>query len=202
MPIPALVCDKCHEENLFPAVIKKLAEFASHEGSDAWFSRKIEDFLSVGLKCEHCGGINFSTKGSDILDVWFDSGVSSQAVLKKREELAFPCQLYLEGSDQHRGWFQSSLIPSMCIDGKPPFNSVLTHGFVVDGEGKKMSKSLGNVISPFEIIKDYGADILRMWVASSGYNEDIRISKESLAMLAFTDLMGWNTGRVILSNLC
>lgn len=200
VPIPALVCDKCHEEILVPAVIRKLAEFASREGSDAWFSRNAEEFLTPGLKCEHCGNDKFS-KGSDILDVWFDSGVSSQAVLKKRKELMFPASLYLEGSDQHRGWFQSSLISSMCIDDKPPFKSVLTHGFVVDGEGKKMSKSLGNVISPFEIIKDYGADILRMWVASSGYNEDIRISKEILTRLSEAYRKIRNTARFILSNL-
>jgi len=200
VPIPALVCEKCSEEILEPGVVRKFADFVLREGSDVWFSRQIEDFLPQGYKCKYCGNGKFS-KGTDILDVWFDSGVSSQAVLKEREGLAFPCQLYLEGSDQHRGWFQSSLIPSMCIDGIPPFKSVLTHGFVVDGEGRKMSKSLGNVISPFEIIKDYGADILRMWVASSDYNEDIRISKEILTRLSEAYRKVRNTARFILSNL-
>jgi isoleucyl-tRNA synthetase len=199
VPIPVLVCDKCREEILDPQVIDKFAEFSAREGSDAWFSRQVEDFLPQGYKCK-CGNDKFS-KGPDILDVWFDSGVSHQAVLKKRQELEFPSALYLEGSDQHRGWFQSSLISSMCIEGKPPFKSVLTHGFVVDAEGKKMSKSLGNVISPFDIIKDYGADILRMWVASSDYNEDVRISKEILARLAEAYRKIRNTARFILSNL-
>ncbi|MDD5166284.1 MAG: isoleucine--tRNA ligase [Candidatus Omnitrophica bacterium] len=200
VPIPALVCQNCHEETLEPAVIKKFAGFASGEGSDAWFSRPVLDFIPQGYKCKHCASDKF-IKGSDILDVWFDSGVSSQAVLKKRKELGFPGALYLEGSDQHRGWFQSSLIPTMCIDGRPPFESVLTHGFVVDGEGRKMSKSLGNVISPQDIIKDYGADILRMWVASSDYNEDIRISKEILTRLSEAYRKIRNTARFILSNL-
>ncbi len=201
VPIPALVCDKCHEEILQAQVIKKFAEFISREGSDAWFSRQVQDFLPQDYKCKYCGNDKFS-KGSDILDVWFDSGVSHQAVLKKREELGgIPCQLYLEGSDQHRGWFQSSLIPAMCIDATPPFKSVLTHGFVVDGEGRKMSKSMGNVISPFDIIKDYGSDILRMWVASSDYNEDIRISPVILSRLSEAYRKIRNTARFILSNL-
>lgn len=200
VPIPALVCDRCQEEILEPQVIRKFAQFASREGSDAWFARDIEDFLPSGFKCK-CGNDKFS-KGSDILDVWFDSGVSHQAVLKKRKELGgTPCQLYLEGSDQHRGWFQSSLIPSMCIDDRPPFENVLTHGFVVDGLGRKMSKSLGNVLSPSDIIEDYGADILRMWVASSDYNEDIRISKEILTRLSEAYRKIRNTARFMLSNL-
>ena len=200
VPIPAVVCADCKEEFLASDVIRKFAKLAETEGSDAWFTRDLKDFLPAGFKCPHCAKTNF-TKGNDILDVWFDSGVSSQAVLKKRKELQFPSQLYLEGSDQHRGWFQSSIIPAMCIDGKPPFNNVLTHGFVVDGDGRKMSKSLGNVISPFDIIKDYGADILRLWVASSDYNEDIRISKEILARLSEAYRKIRNTVRFILSNL-
>ena len=200
VPIPALICIKCNEEFLEPRVIDNFANFVTKEGTDCWFRRNTEDFLKPDVKCPNCGGDKFS-KGSDILDVWFDSGVSHQAVLKKRPELSFPCELYLEGSDQHRGWFQSSLIPSMCIDGTPPFKSVLTHGFVVDGVGRKMSKSLGNVISPQDIIKDYGADVLRMWVASSDYNEDIRISKEILTRLSEAYRKIRNTARFILSNL-
>jgi len=200
VPIPSLICQQCKEEILDPGVINNFREFVIKEGTDCWFQRGVEDFITPGLKCPYCGGNKFS-KGSDILDVWFDSGVSHQAVLKKRRELEFPCALYLEGSDQHRGWFQSSLIPSMCIDGKPPFKSVLTHGFVVDGEGRKMSKSLGNVISPQEVIKDYGADILRLWVASSDYNEDIRISSQILARLAEAYRKVRNTCRFCLGNL-
>jgi isoleucyl-tRNA synthetase len=200
VPIPALICNRCHEEFLEAEVIENFAKFTSQEGSDCWFKRDLKDFLPSGLECPHCKENNFS-KGSDILDVWFDSGVSHQAVLKKRKDLSFPCALYLEGSDQHRGWFQSSLIPSICIDGKPPFKSVLTHGFVVDGLGRKMSKSLGNVIAPQDIIKDYGADILRLWVTSSDYNEDIRISTEILSRLSEAYRKIRNTIKFILSNL-
>jgi len=200
VPIPALICNACKEEFLMPEVIDNFAGFVAKEGSDCWFAREAGDFVPAGLRCPKCAATVFS-KGADILDVWFDSGVSSQAVLKKRQELEFPCALYLEGSDQHRGWFQSSLIPAMCIDSQPPFKNVLTHGFVVDGEGRKMSKSLGNVISPQEVIKVYGADILRLWVASSDYNEDIRISPEIITRLSEAYRKIRNTARFILSNL-
>jgi len=200
VPIPALICNKCKEEFLSCEVIENFVRFVSKDGTDSWFSSKISDFLPKKFSCPQCKGNDFS-KGADILDVWFDSGVSHQAVLKKREDLSFPCQLYLEGSDQHRGWFQSSLIPSMCIDGKSPYKSVLTHGFVVDGEGRKMSKSLGNVISPQDIINDYGVDILRLWVASSDYNEDIRISGVILSRLSDAYRKIRNTLRFVLSNL-
>jgi isoleucyl-tRNA synthetase len=200
VPIPAVVCKKCGEESLEPAVIDTFGKFVREEGTDCWFQRDIKDFLTPGLECPQCSSQEFS-KGVDILDVWFDSGVSHQAVLKKRKELSLPASLYLEGSDQHRGWFQSSLIPSMCIDSQAPFKAVLTHGFVVDGEGRKMSKSLGNVISPLEIMKENGADILRLWVASSDYNEDVRISEKILSRLAEGYRKIRNTCRFILSNL-
>jgi isoleucyl-tRNA synthetase len=202
VPIPALVCNRCTKEFLEAEVIDNFARFVAPEGTDCWFQRDVQDFLQKDITCPHCNykGRDF-IKGADILDVWFDSGVSHQAVLKRRKELDFPCELYLEGSDQHRGWFQSSLIPSVAIDNKPPFKTVLTHGFVVDGEGRKMSKSLGNVISPQEIIKDYGADILRLWVASSDYNEDVRISPEILIRLAEAYRKIRNTARFVLSNL-
>ncbi|MFH1281355.1 MAG: isoleucine--tRNA ligase, partial [Candidatus Omnitrophota bacterium] len=200
VPIPALICNDCQEEFLSTQVIRNFAVLTAKSGTDCWFQQPIEAFLGPDLSCPHCKGKNFS-KGSDILDVWFDSGVSSQAVLKAREELEFPASLYLEGSDQHRGWFQSSLISSVCIEGKAPFKNVLTHGFVVDGAGRKMSKSSGNVISPFEIIKVYGADILRMWVASSDYNEDIRISPVILTRLSEAYRKIRNSVRFILSNL-
>jgi len=201
VPIPALVCNSCHEQFFISSVIEKFAQLVAKEGTDSWFEHDLKDFISGDISCPYCQAKDLS-KGNDILDVWFDSGVSSQAVLKKRKELGgVPAELYLEGSDQHRGWFQSSLIPGVCIDGKPPFKTVLTHGFVVDGEGRKMSKSLGNVISPQDIIKDYGADILRMWVASSDYNEDIRISKEILTRLSEAYRKIRNTARFILSNL-
>ncbi|MFH1507112.1 MAG: isoleucine--tRNA ligase [Candidatus Omnitrophota bacterium] len=201
VPIPSLVCDNCHEEFLDIRVIDNFAKSVAKEGSDSWFIRDIGDFAPKDLLCPKCQGRQFK-KGMDILDVWFDSGVSHQAVLKKRKELGgVPCELYLEGSDQHRGWFQSSLIPGMCIDAKPPFKAVLTHGHVVDGEGRKMSKSLGNVIHPQDIIKQYGADIVRLWVASSDYNEDIRISPEIISRLVEAYRKIRNTARFILSNL-
>lgn len=200
VPIPTLICKDCQEEILEPKVIDNFARLVLKDGTDCWFQRDIRDFLPLDFKCPNCKQHNFS-KGEDILDVWFDSGVSHQAVLKKRQDLIFPCDLYLEGSDQHRGWFQSSLIPSMCIDGRPPFKSVLTHGFVVDGVGRKMSKSLGNVVSPFDIIRDFGADILRLWVVSSDYNEDVRISTPILTRLREAYRKIRNTARFILSNL-
>jgi len=200
VPIPAVRCLKCDEVVLDPAIIDNVAGKILSSGSDVWFKEDVKVFLPEKFVCPKCKSSEF-TRCEDILDVWFDSGVSHQAVLKKREELEFPCALYLEGSDQHRGWFQSSLIPSMCIDEKPPFKNVLTHGFVVDGLGRKMSKSLGNVISPQDIIKEYGADILRLWVVSSDYNEDIRISKEILTRLAEAYRKIRNTARFILSNL-
>jgi isoleucyl-tRNA synthetase len=200
VPIPSIVCVKCNKEFLDLGVIDNFVTLVSQEGTDCWFQRDLKDFLPKGISCPSCKGEVFK-KGLDILDVWFDSGVSHQAVLKTKKELDFPCELYLEGSDQHRGWFQSSLIPSMAIDHQPPFKAVLTHGFVVDGEGKKMSKSLGNVISPQDIIKDFGADILRLWVASSDYNEDIRISNPILIRLSEAYRKIRNTARFILSNL-
>lgn len=203
VPIPSVICTQCNNEFLLSRVINKFADIVAKEGTDAWFTKDIKQFLPRGLKCPACkckGEQNF-IKGTDILDVWFDSGVSHQAVLKRREELDFPCELYLEGSDQHRGWFQTSLIPSMAIDNKPPFRAVLTHGFVVDGKGQKMSKSQGNVISPQEVIEDYGAEILRMWVASSDYNEDVRISPQILARITEAYRKIRNTIRFILSNL-
>ena len=202
VPIPGIICNKCKgEEFLAQEIIEKFAALVAKEGTDCWFSRDIKDFLPKDLKCPHCGYIgNDFSKGQDILDVWFDSGVSYAAVLKTKDGF-FPADLYLEGSDQHRGWFQSSLIPSVAIEGKPPYKSVLTHGFVVDGEGRKMSKSVGNVISPHDVIKDYGADLLRLWVASSDYNEDIRISKEILERLIEAYRKIRNTFRFLLGNL-
>ncbi|MFA5101428.1 MAG: isoleucine--tRNA ligase, partial [Candidatus Omnitrophota bacterium] len=201
VPIPSLICTKCKHEFLDVAVIDTFKKFVSGEGTDSWFIRPVEDFIPAGFSCEKCKGTKFD-KGVDILDVWFDSGASSQAVLKKREDIRqLPCSLYLEGSDQHRGWFQASLWVSMGVDGQPPFKSVLTHGFVVDGDGRKMSKSLGNVIAPNDIIKNSGVDILRLWVASSDYNEDIRISPQILQRLSEAYRKIRNTAKFILSNL-
>ena len=201
VPIPAVVCKYCKDEHILSLeVIEKFADVARKEGSDAWFIHEAKDFVGPNLTCKKCGKNDFE-KTNDILDVWFDSGVSHQAVAKAMMKEKLPVAMYLEGSDQHRGWFQSSLIPGVAIEGKPPYASVLTHGFVVDGQGRKMSKSLGNVISPLDIIKNYGADILRLWVASSNYNDDIRISKEILERLVDAYRKIRNTFRFILSNL-
>ncbi|MCX5716700.1 MAG: class I tRNA ligase family protein, partial [Candidatus Omnitrophica bacterium] len=200
VPITVFYCKACGKELLDAAVIEHIAGIVEKEGADAWFIRKEEELLPKGTVCKACGKKEF-IKEKDIIDVWFDSGVSHQAVLKKREQLSYPAELYLEGSDQHRGWFQSALITGMAIDSVSPFKEVLTHGFVVDGEGKKMSKSMGNVISPQDIIKDYGADILRLWVASSDYSEDIRLSGQILTRLIDAYRKIRNTYKFLLGNL-
>ncbi|MDD3374830.1 MAG: isoleucine--tRNA ligase [Candidatus Omnitrophica bacterium] len=201
VPIPALICHGCgDEQKLFSDVVEHLADLVKKEGTDVWFEKDIKDLLPIGFVCPDCGKADFE-KANDILDVWFDSGVSHQAVLKGKIDKTIPADLYLEGSDQHRGWFQSSLIPAVAMEGCPPFKAVLTHGFVVDGNGRKMSKSLGNVMSPLDIIKNYGADFLRLWVASSNYNEDIRISKEIMDRLVDAYRKIRNTARFMLSNL-
>ncbi|MBI5149875.1 MAG: isoleucine--tRNA ligase [Candidatus Omnitrophica bacterium] len=201
VPIPALVCHGCKDEHkLFPEVIEHFAKIVQKEGSDAWFEKDVKQLISAGFRCPDCGGSDFK-KTHDILDVWFDSGVSHQAVVKAMMGMELPIDLYLEGSDQHRGWFQSSLIPAVAMEGKPPFKGVLTHGFVVDGAGRKMSKSLGNVISPLDLMKNSGADIVRLWVASSSYEEDIRISKEILERLTDSYRKIRNTFRYLLGNL-
>lgn len=200
VPIPALECTSCGERTLFTQVIESLAEVVKEEGTNVWFAKDAADFVSADTKCPKCGKNEF-VKTNDILDVWFDSGVSHQAVVKGKMGMELPVNIYLEGSDQHRGWFQSSLIPAVAMEGHAPYKEILTHGFVVDGDGRKMSKSIGNVISPLNIIKDSGADILRLWVASSSYNEDIRISKEILDRLVDAYRKIRNTFRYLLGNL-
>lgn len=197
VPIPMIHCNGC--QAYFPADRAKVHEIFEKEGADAWFARTSAEFLPAGFKCK-CGSQDFK-QDEDIIDVWFDSGVSHQAVLRKRQGLSFPADLYLEGSDQHRGWFQSSLTASMAIEETAPFKGVLTHGFVVDGEGKKMSKSAGNVVAPQDVMKEFGADILRLWVSSCDYSVDVRLSKEILKQLADSYRKIRNTFRYILSNL-
>jgi len=198
--IPAFYCEGCKKLILDAGIINRVAGLMEKEGSNVWFSRAAEELLPPGFTCPDCGKDKFR-KEEDILDVWFDSGVSHQSVVRARPALQFPADLYLEGSDQHRGWFQSSILTSMPIENCPPFNGVLTHGFVVDGEGRKMSKSLGNVVSPQEVIKTHGADVLRLWVASCDYYEDIRISKEILDRTSEAYRKIRNTARFILGNL-
>ncbi len=206
VPLPIVYCSSCRSPLPSPAspedvrVINSFQKIVETEGTDAWFKKEISDILPPGTTCKHCGGSDFY-KENDILDVWFDSGVSHEAVLKVREELEYPADLYLEGSDQHRGWFQTSLIPAVALDNTAPYRTVLTHGFVVDGEGRKMSKSLGNVIAPQEIISSYGADILRLWVASENYRMDMKISREIISHLVDAYRKIRNTFRYLLGNL-
>ena len=200
VPIPALLCKKCNSYFLDALFVQHVAAIVKQAGSDVWFEKDIAELVPKGFVHAACGGNEFE-KTFDILDVWFDSGVSHQAVLRDNPQLGLPAAMYLEGSDQHRGWFQTSLIPSYAIDGKAPYRQVLTHGFVVDGEGKKMSKSQGNVIAPQEIYNQYGAEILRLWVASSNYSDDVRISKEIISRLVEAYRKVRNTARFILGNL-
>ena len=200
VPIPLFYCDKCDEALISEEITDHVADIFRSEGSDAWWTREAAELLPAGFKCPHCGSDEF-TKETDLMDVWFDSGSSHAAVLQQRDDLRWPADLYLEGSDQHRGWFQSSLSTSVAVFNEAPYKSVLTHGFVVDGEGKKMSKSLGNVVGPAEVIKQYGADILRMWVASADYRGDIRVSPEILRQLSDAYRRIRNTARFILGNL-
>lgn len=162
VPIPILYCKDCGKPIVNDQTIKAISDLFRAEGSDAWYIKEPSEFLPAEVACE-CGCHEF-TKETDIMDVWFDSGVSHAAVIDEREELHFPADLYLEGADQYRGWFQSSLLTSVAYKGVAPYKNVCTHGWVVDGEGKKMSKSLGNGVEPAEIVKQYGADILRLWV--------------------------------------
>ena len=200
VPIVVFYCEGCGETLLDRQVVEYVAGIVEREGADVWFERPASELLPPGTKCPKCGGESFR-KEEDILDVWFDSGVSWAAVLEQRAELRFPADLYLEGSDQHRGWFHSSLITSVANRGAPPYRAVLTHGFVVDGQGRKMSKSAGNVISPFEITERYGAELLRLWAAAEDYRDDIRISQEIIERLVEAYRRIRNTWRFMLGNL-
>ena len=200
VPIIAFICRSCNELLLDQKVVDHVAAIVEKEGADVWFSRTPTDLLPPGTKCKKCGSADFA-KEMDILDVWFDSGVSHAAVLKQRPELAWPADMYLEGSDQHRGWFQSSLLTSVGTTGKAPYRTVLTHGFTMDGAGKKMSKSAGNMVAPQEVIDKFGAEVLRLWVSSVDYRDDQRISQEILTHLAEAYRRIRNTSRYLLGNL-
>ena len=200
VPITIIKCNECGEFVVDDIVLDNIVDLVLQNGADVWFIKGVKEFLPSGYICKKCGHSEFS-KEQDILDVWFDSGVSHAAVVENDERLKWPADMYLEGSDQHRGWFQSSLLASVGARGSAPYRTVLTHGFVVDGSGKKMSKSLGNVIAPQEIIKGYGAEILRIWVASEDYRDDIRISKEILNRLTEAYRKIRNTCRFLIGNL-
>ncbi len=198
VPIPIFYCEDCGKEYITQESIAKVAKIFSEKGADAWHELTAAELMPENAKCS-CGGTSFK-KETDIMDVWFDSGVSHAAVLN-RDYLRSPADLYLEGADQYRGWFQSSLLTSVATDGVAPYKTVVTHGWVVDGEGKKMSKSIGNVIIPDDIVKQYGADILRLWVASSDYHADIRVSQDILKQLSEIYRKIRNTARFILGNI-
>ncbi|MDO4830764.1 MAG: isoleucine--tRNA ligase, partial [Clostridia bacterium] len=200
VPIPIFYCEECGEPLIDKEAMLAVADLFGKEGSNAWFTHEASEILPKGTKCKKCGCTSF-TKEKDIMDVWFDSGSSHAAVLKNRPELQWPADLYLEGADQYRGWFQSSLLTSVATQGTAPYKAVLTHGWVVDGKGRVMHKSLGNGIDPQDVIKQYGADVLRLWVASSDYHADIRISPDILKQLSEAYRKIRNTARYILGNI-
>ena len=202
VPIPAFYCSDCGDYSITDETIAAVSALFRKEGSDAWYTKAAEEILPEGFVCPKCGGKHF-TKETDIMDVWFDSGVTHAAVLDSGDWVnqQWPADLYLEGNDQYRGWFQSSLLTSVAWRGKAPYRNICTHGWVVDGDGQKQSKSLGNGVEPSEITDKYGADILRLWVASSDYHADIRISDAILAQLSEVYRKIRNTARYILGNL-
>jgi len=200
VPIPAVDCTSCGEAILTQELVGRAATLFDTHGADAWYERPIEEFLPDGLACPKCGGKTFERE-QDILDVWFDSGSSHEAVLPRWDRLGWPSTMYLEGSDQHRGWFQSSLLVALATRGRPPFKQVLTHGFLIDLEGRKMSKSVGNTIVPQEIIKESGAEIIRLWVAMTEFTEELRVSKEILTRVVDFYRKLRNTSRILVANL-
>jgi isoleucyl-tRNA synthetase len=200
VPIPAVDCAKCGEALLTAELVERAASVFDEYGADAWYERPIDEFIPPGLTCPSCGGTEFERE-RDILDVWFDSGSSHEAVLPFRPDLTWPADMYLEGSDQHRGWFQSSLLVGLGTRGRPPFREVLTHGFLIDVDGRKMSKSLGNTIQPQEVIKESGAEILRLWVAMSDFREELRVGKQILQRVIEAYRKFRNTLRYLVSNL-
>ena len=201
VPIPIFYCDACGADIVTPETIDHVSELFRAHGSNVWFDREAEELLPDGFKCPKCGHTHF-TKETDIMDVWFDSGSTHAAVLDERPYLPFPADIYLEGGDQYRGWFQSSMLTSIAAKGVAPYRQIITHGWTVDGQGKAMHKSLGNAVAPEEIIKDYGADMLRLWVASADYTQDMRISKDIMKQLSQAYLKIRNTARYMLGNLC
>ncbi len=203
VPIPSVRSRRSGKSILDPRVIERFIDVVEKEGTDAWYTRPLGDFLPDDFRCDETGESDPSDfeKEFDILDVWFDSGVSHVAVLEQDERLHFPADLYLEGSDQHRGWFQSSLLTAIGARDRAPYRTVLTHGFIVDAEGRAMSKSAGNVVSPLKLIESYGADVLRLWVASLDYRNDAAISEEILRHVADTYRNLRNTLRFQISNL-
>lgn len=205
VPIPAFYCDDCGKWIITPETMKKVEEIVEKEGTDAWWAHSAEELLPEGFKCPHCGGTHFH-KEKDIMDVWFDSGSTWNGVLRYPHEeswkdMSYPCDLYLEGSDQHRGWFHSSLLTSVAVNGHAPYKAVLTHGFTMDGEGRKMSKSVGNVVAPQDVINKYGADVMRLWISSVDYQGDVRLSDKIVKSMSDVYRKIRNTFRYLLGNL-
>ncbi|OLC34101.1 MAG: isoleucine--tRNA ligase [Candidatus Rokubacteria bacterium 13_1_40CM_4_69_5] len=201
VPIVAFYCEQCDGLLLEERIVEHVAAiFRVGQGADEWYARSARELVPPGTRCPRCGGEQFR-KETDILDVWFDSGCSHAAVLETRPELRWPAEMYIEGSDQHRGWFQSSLLEAMGTRGEPPYQSVITHGFVVAGDGRKMSKSLGNYVTLDELIPKYGGEVLRLWVGAEDYAEDTRLSTEILDRLADAYRRIRNTYRFLLGNL-
>lgn len=206
VPIPAFYCDGCGNYVITPETIESVKEIVEKEGTDAWWAHPAEELLPKDFKCPHCGGSRFHQE-KDIMDVWFDSGSTWNGVLKdpypvwKDTGAAYPCDLYLEGSDQHRGWFHSSLLTSVAVNGCAPYKAVLTHGFTMDGEGRKMSKSVGNVVAPQDIIDKYGADVMRLWISSVDYQGDVRLSDKIVKSMSDVYRKIRNTFRYLLGNL-
>ncbi|MCI8808203.1 MAG: isoleucine--tRNA ligase [Oscillospiraceae bacterium] len=200
VPIPVFYCDDCGEAIVTPDTIAHVAGLFREHGSNIWFEKTADELIPAGFACPKCGKAHFS-KENDIMDVWFDSGSTWAAVADQRANLQYPADVYLEGGDQYRGWFQSSMLTSIACNGVAPYKQIVTHGWTVDGEGKAMHKSLGNAMPPEEIIKDYGADMLRLWVSSADYTQDMRISKEIMKQLSQAYLKIRNTARYMLGNL-
>jgi len=200
VPIPIFYCEECGQHIISDDTIESVASLFAREGSNAWYKYSANEILPAGTKCPKCGAAKFR-KESDIMDVWFDSGSTHAGVLDRRPELHFPADIYLEGGDQYRGWFQSSMLTSIAAKGKAPFRTVITHGWTVDGEGRAMHKSLGNAISPLEVIDKYGGDILRLWVSSVDFTSDVRISQDILKQLSEVYRKIRNTMRILLANL-
>ncbi len=200
VPITVFFCVKCGTELIDKASLERVVDLVEKDGADVWFEKEVGELVAPGTKCKNCGGSEFE-KEEDILDVWFDSGTSYAAVCEKRPGLKEVADMYLEGSDQHRGWFHSSLLASVGTRGRAPYREVLTHGFLVAGDGRKMSKSLGNVMVPDEVIEKYGAEVLRLWVSAEDYRDDIRVSWEILDRQSEAYRRIRNTSRFILGNL-
>jgi isoleucyl-tRNA synthetase len=200
VPITVLYCESCGEPETSAALFERVKELFLAEGADAWYDRPATDFLPPGHGCAKCGG-NAFRKELDILDVWFDSGCSHLAVLKERPELTWPCDVYIEGHDQHRGWFQSSLLVGTGLEGRAPYKEVITCGFLINEQGDKMSKSRGNALSPQDVLKQHGADVIRLWVAMIDYQNDMSIGPQIMARSAEAYKKIRNTARYLLSNL-